>query len=713
MDYQSNDAAFEYEDILRGDVLADGQIDEILQGFTPSDEPPRARFSADADPAQKAFIESRALTIRLLAPAGSGKTQSIANRVAKCVSDGMRPDRILLLTFDNAARVTLAERIASLLTAIGCRSTPPVLTLNSFGNGLLRNELRDSVPNLTLGEGLPKHQAMIVGSSIKELRKKRPDIDPLLPRNLAASVYCQIFSLLKNEIITPQSLTTAEGQTRFIELVRSTSAFRPWIDPLVGGPEAQPKTKLVLNSILSLYKRYWSQMRRDHRMDFDDQKLIPFMCLSEHQSLLSMVQARHDSVIVDEFQDINRLDFELIQLIAAKASLVVVGDDDQAIYGFRGCTPRYMIEFESLSGRPTQTFNLETNYRCPANIVDLSQRLIVHNSFRVPKVSRSRELAPTADVELWHSVNSASEAQIIAKSIKRIVANGRGQIAYGDIAVLFRMNSQSLPLQLALILNEVPYFCRKEDNLLLSDTMRRILRLVGLHLQLKSGVAFTNAEDGEAIYESFFRWHTQANCRQFVRLSMEHNSFVRAALALEGRDRRWRGLAAAISALGAERSPIGIIEYIGQTFTNLRGLIGDLEEAIDGHVPLGELLDVARRFKGNTREFYETLHGLAQKAEQGLFAAGEEDGVNLLTYFRAKGRQWHTVFLPGVNQRVIPDRRAPLEDERRLFYVAVTRPTANLVLSYVRQAVRERVAPSQFLAEMGMGEGRERRAATS
>ena len=145
---------------------------------------------------------------------------------------------------------------------------------------------------------------------------------------------------------------------------------------------------------------------------------------------------------------------------------------------------------------------------------------------------------------------------------------------------------------------------------------------------------------------------------------------------------------------------------------DVRGLIGDLEQAIDGHVPLGELLDVARRFKGSTGEFYETLRGLAQKAEQGLFAAGEEDGVNLLTYFRAKGRQWHTVFLPGVNQRVIPDRRAPIEDERRLFYVAVTRPTANLAVSYVRQAVRERVTPSQFLSEMGMGEGRERRASS-
>jgi superfamily I DNA/RNA helicase len=240
--------------------------------------------------------------------------------------------------------------------------------------------------------------------------------------------------------------------------------------------------------------------------------------------------------------------------------------------------------------------------------------------------------------------------------------------------------------------------------------MARILRLVSVNLALSDGRLYTDSEDAEALYESFFKWHSPWNRGEFARRSHAEKSFQRAATKLESEDKRWRGLAAAIAGLSVPMSPIGTIEYIGETFKNLRGLIGDLEQAVDGHVPLGELLDVARRFKGSTAEFHEALRGLARKAEQGLFASGEEDGVNLLTYFRAKGRQWHTVFLPGVNQRVIPDHRANVEDERRLFYVAVTRPTANLIVSYVRQAVREKVAPSQFLVEMGLGEGRERRA---
>jgi DNA helicase-2/ATP-dependent DNA helicase PcrA len=577
---------------------------------------------------------------------------------------------------------------------------------------LLKAELREVVPLLALGEQIEKHQSSIARKCLKELRRQKPELDSLFPRNLAASVYCQVFSLLKNEIITPDTLRNSDGRSQFLDLVARTVTFSPWLDPFRTLPGAEVKARQVLSGLLALYSCYWQQMRRDHRMDFDDQKLIAYLTLLQHPQMAEVIQSRYDAVIVDEFQDINRLDFEFIKVIAARASLVVVGDDDQAIYGFRGCSPRYIIDFEALSSRPTETFKLEVNYRSPRNIVDLSQKLIAHNSVRVPKSSSCPASAPTADIELWHSMNGASEAQVIAKSIKKIVSESAGRVTYGDIAVLFRINSQSLPLQLSLIMSEIPYYCRKEDNILLSEAMERILRLVHIHLALIQGVGFTVAEDAEALYESYFRWHFRANSELFLRLSRQKGGFLRAAVELEAKDSRWRGFAEAIAGLAEPRSPIGTIEYVAETFKNLRGLIGDLQEAIEGHVPLGELIDIARRFKGTTAEFHERLSDLTRKAQQGFFATGEEDGVNLLTYFRAKGRQWHTVILPGANQRVIPDRRAPIEDERRLFYVAVTRPTANLIISYVRHAVREAVTPSQFLTEMGLGDGRERRAST-
>src|SRR5262245_66572741 len=115
-------------------------------------------------------------------------------------------------------------------------------------------------------------------------------------------------------------------------------------------------------------------------------------------------------------------------------------------------------------------------------------------------------------------------------------------------------------------------------------------------------------------------------------------------------------------------------------------MIGTLEDAINNTLPLGEIVDIAGRFKGDVRQFHEMLTGLLGKVEGGLYHVEEGDAVNVLTYFRAKGRQWSTVIIPGANQKVIPLGNANVEDERRLFYVAVTRATANLIVSFVRPA---------------------------
>src|SRR5436309_12101457 len=130
---------------------------------------------------------------------------------------------------------------------------------------------------------------------------------------------------------------------------------------------------------------YEKLLQREQKIDFDDQKLRALKCLEASPKVLSLIQRQFDEIIVDEFQDINELDFALVVLIAQNARLVITGDDDQAIYGFRGCTPRYIIELEKHLGRDVQSFELKRNYRCPRNIVDHATRLIRHNKWRIEK----------------------------------------------------------------------------------------------------------------------------------------------------------------------------------------------------------------------------------------------------------------------------------------------------------------------------------------
>jgi DNA helicase II / ATP-dependent DNA helicase PcrA len=159
-----------------------------------------------------------------------------------------------------------------------------------------------------------------------------------------------------------------------------------------------------------------------------------------------------------------------------------------------------------------------------------------------------------------------------------------------------------------------------------------------------------------------------------------------------------------------DATPLELVQRITADFKHLGGVVGSLEDAINGNLPLGEFVDIASRFRGDVRQFHEMLTGLLGKVEGGLYHAEEGDAVNVLTYFRAKGRQWNTVIIPGANQRVIPLGDSCVEDERRLFYVAVTRATSNLIVSYVRHAVRSKVEPSQFIEEMGLEEAEEKRA---
>jgi DNA helicase-2/ATP-dependent DNA helicase PcrA len=682
---------------------------EIVDSFTPSVRPPQSAFSFDSDADQRRFIETDAPIVRLLAPAGSGKTQSIANKVVAASLRGLRIESFLLLTFDNSAASSLRQRIQEALDSRAIGGRAQVYTLNSFGNRLLHGPLRTDERGLALGEK-PEHvQREAVRKALHRLGNDRRDLSTLLPRRLALHVYVQFISVLKNNLILADQLHTEATRRDLLKLCRSTRVLEPWLAANADAPDLAATTAQVLNALCGVYVYYERTLRDTGHIDFDDQKLLSYIRMKEESSLRRAATVGFQHVIVDEFQDINILDFELVRLLAENKRLSVVGDDDQAIYGFRGCSPAFIIDFAKLLGLGVEEHVLATNYRCPRNIVRLSTALIRNNVYRIEKNPVSAS-AVDADVRVWHCANTATEAQIIARQVRRIADSSGGRVRLADVVVLFRMNSQSLPLQLSLILGNLPYHCRREDNILLSDTMQRILDLARLSVELKADAGYISREASRLLCDCYFRYSPEELADSLHEAAVRCHGYLPAARRLEGTGKFTASFTAAIESISGDVPPFQLLKTLGKRFDNLGGLIGTLEDAVDNRVPLAELVDVASRFQGSSADFVRWLGDLVQRAQGGLYHSEPGDAVNLLTYFRSKGRQWHTVFLPGVNQRVIPHARATLEDERRLFYVAVTRATANVCISYVRRTVGDKVDPSQFIGEMGLGLGQERRA---
>jgi DNA helicase-2/ATP-dependent DNA helicase PcrA len=659
-------------------------------------------FAVTADPHQDAVIKSPARTIRMVAPAGAGKTQTIINRVLHRVQQGLNPTRALLLTFDNAAVNSIKLKLRERLIEFGIElSKLRISTLNAYGYSVLRDFFQSEYKPVIES----RRQYALVRELRNELsRRSSGQVSPL-PEYLAFRFYLEFFSFLKNSLFDPRSLDPQAFTDFLMECPQAEVFFT--------SSSRQAVTRAI-QAILWMYQGYERLLQRDRVLDFDDQKLRPYVLLSKQPATLETLQGQWDEVIVDEFQDINHLDFVLVEAIARKSVLVVTGDDDQAIYGFRGCTPDYIIDLERHLARPIESHELEINYRCPPLIVEHADRLIRHNVRRIPKNPRAASDA----VAQIHVVSSLS-AGLEAKSIVSLIQHVRSQapaLGYHDFVVLYRTNAQSLPLQVEFILNDIPYYVRKEDNILQNEHLDKLLSILRVKLALNEGTAPSPRDAARAVC-SFFRYvepKIAASVEAHLRRGGDLMDTIRSGdlyeiLPTAGRDM----LPFAMYELVAARTLPHALDVISERFRGLRGMIGGLDEVIEEKMPLGEINEIAVSFGGGIREFVAAFESALERAKASNAGQDHKAGVPLLTYFRSKGLQWHTVILTTCNDGLIPHQRAEVEEERRLFYVAMTRASSNLVISYVQTVCSCKVPPSRFLYEAGLLEkpetGRKRR----
>ncbi len=693
-------------------VALPSRYSEMLAGIRRSAGPSLPEISEALDSDQRAVVVSDAPVLRVVAPAGSGKTHVMVNRILRLRKVGVDAERILVLTYDNSSKNELQQRIA-VMQGVGVKAQ----TLNAFGWGLLNKLIWQDAARPTLAES--RDRRTVCREALNEL-KRDPDVASLLPDSLRPQAYLDLFSLLKNQTYSVREpWESSEGG--LVRLMEVLDPVLPALNSSLFGSVAQDESRFqqLLIVLRMLFEEYEVRMGRSFKIDFDDQKLLPFERLAAEPPLRERVQASYDHVIVDECQDLNLLDLRLIAQVSAKCKLTVVGDDDQAIYEFRGTSPKYLIELAPMLGRQIQSVVLSRNYRCPANLVRHAAHLIAHNRERLPKtveaVIKDRECG--VHVIAYHDV--WDEAESIARWIRSQVVKsgvGGGDGAWHDFAALYRLNRQALLLQAAFVLHGVPYLSAREDEASGVRYVRQVLAITRSLMSWRDG----SVADREDIVEAlalFPKWcpgDDRAALGELVTTdqTLDWSLLERVGSHVDAIENELPRLRAAIKHVEDATDVNGLLSIVRQEWRGLQVAFQSFQEAVEEWSPMDDLIAIGEHLS-EPAVFLETLGRVVANARRGR-PVGEaaRDGVTLSTYFRAKGRQFRVVVLPSLVEGRVPHGSSSEEAERRLFYVAVTRATHDLLLGVPIHIQNKSVRPSRFLAEMDLANSPEARAIT-
>ena len=634
------------------------------------------------NPQQRAAVLHFEGPLLVLAGAGTGKTRALTCRIAHLVREhGVPPHRILAVTFTNKAAGEMRERVASYLG-----EEPRGMWLGTFhalGARLLRIHAAE------VGRAAP-FTIFDAEQSLNEIKRaqKAARVDPERwnPRSVQG-----VISSAKNVLAGPQRY-------------HDENAGRA--DPLAA-------------VVALVYPEYQAALARQNAFDFDDLLMKPVELLESCPDILYRYSDRFAFLLVDEYQDTNHAQFRLLDLLArAHGNLMVVGDDDQSIYGWRGADIRNILQFESVFPR-ARVVRLERNYRSTGHVLDAANAAIAHNVARKAKTLHTRR--PGGELlTVLHTATETDEARCIADEAESLMqANGW---PYGSFAVLYRTNAQSRALEEELMRRFIPYqivggvrfYERREIRDVLAylrlisnprdeEAFNRIVNYPkrGIGTVTRSRLSVWARERGISLLEAAAEAHAVHGIRPSTARML--GRFAR----LIG---RWRSLA-------RERNAGEVTEAV-VTELDLRELLRkEGPEGEDRAANVTELIAAAFRFNPSEHDLGEEGE-TAGSSELDLFLQhtalvtgidahdSGADAVTLMTLHSAKGLEFPCVFLAGMEEGLFPLSRAlelpeELEEERRLFYVGITRAEEKLYLSHATRRWRagEGVAskPSSFL----------------
>lgn len=448
-----------------------------------------------------------------------------------------------------------------------------------------------------------------------------------------------------------------------------------------------------------IYEEYDKALKRSKRIDFDDMILYCYELFCQREDILKAWQNKYQYILIDEFQDINRMQYDVIKMLAApQNNLFVVGDDDQSIYGFRGARPDIMLNFTK-DYPDAQVITLNVNYRCGENIVKDAIRLINHNENRFKKDIRP-EMHWEEQVHIGEYPDVYEEALDIIKQIRRYREEG---LLFRDMAVLTRTNEGGRYITEKFMEYNIPFHSRDKIPSIYNHWIaKNIIAYINMALGNRDRSLFIQIMNKPKRYIS--RDALTGPVVSFDALRAEYlNS---RAWMLERIDRLEEDLH-----MIAGLNPYGAINYIR------RGVGYDEylnEYALEMEINSEELFDVLNELQEASREFdsfsqwfchmeqYEQM--IQNRNQKQKTPEKNEDAVNIVTMHCAKGLEYEAVFVIDVNEGITPYKKAVLdneiEEERRMFYVAMTRAKKHLHLCHVKSRFNKNMDVSRFINEI-------------
>ncbi|TAL48831.1 ATP-dependent DNA helicase PcrA [Patescibacteria group bacterium] len=614
------------------------------------------------NPAQREAVETIKGPVLILAGAGAGKTRVIVERIGNLIRMGVAPTSILAITFTNKAASEMRERIRGLLTdtteisALASGETPFVSTFHSLAAHIIREHARLL--------DLPRHFAIFDRADSRQAIRQAVKAAGLDPKQFDPARILGVISKEKGNGISLEEF------------------------------QARESGEYIGREIGRIWEEYERILSRERALDFDD-LLTAAEGLLRRKEVLAKYQRQWRYIHIDEYQDTNHIQYLLVRKLAASdQNICVVGDIDQNIYSWRGARLRNILDFEK-DYSEARIIVLEENYRSTKTILDAANAIIAKNIYRKEKRLFTKNPVGEA-ISLYEAPDEGSEAEFVAATAGRLREQG---VRLEEIAVLFRANFQSRALEEAFLSYDIPYqivgtrfFERKEVKDLLSylraalnpgslSDLKRIINVPTRGIGKISLLKIFEGKEGELSGKARDGW---GNLKKFLE-------------EIRGR-------------MGGE--PVSLtLRFILETSGLREELERGGEEDTERLENLKELVTFASRYDN-----LASGEGVVRLLTEAALASEQDDlerpkkGVKLMTVHAAKGLEFDYVFITGLEEGLFPHERdtaitaEEAEEERRLFYVALTRARKKIFLSYTQirtlYGTRQINIPSEFITDI-------------